>query len=290
MSEHVEIAVRLGFFGCGLLVMTLWELIAPRRRLSVRKAPRWASNLGLVAMNVVLSRFLIPITAVAAAVVAQARGWGLLHLVDWPAWVEAVLAVLAFDLAIYLQHVMFHAVPMLWRLHMVHHADLDFDVTTGLRFHTLEILLSSLIKLAAIVVIGPSALAVVIFEVLLNATSMFNHSNVRMSTNLDSLLRWFVVTPDMHRVHHSVIRREANSNFGFNLPWWDLLLGTYRAEPCEGHDAMTIGVTTIRDEHIADRLAGMLAIPFQPLAGTYSISGGSDLESIPDLSTTERRS
>jgi sterol desaturase/sphingolipid hydroxylase (fatty acid hydroxylase superfamily) len=281
MSESLEIAVRLGFFGGVLLVMSLWEVVAPLRQLTVRKGPRWASNFGLVAINVVLARLLVPITAVAGAVVAQSHQWGLLHQVDWPLWVEVVLAVLAFDLAIYLQHVMFHAVPALWRLHMVHHADLDFDVTTGLRFHTLEILLSALIKLAVVVVAGPAALAVVIFEVLLNATSMFTHSNVRMPRWLDGLLRWFVVTPDMHRVHHSVIRRETNSNFGFNFPWWDFLLGTYRAQPRYGHTAMTIGVSHLRDERQVDRLLRMLAIPFQPQTGTYAIGGGSDVESTP---------
>ena len=263
MSEQVEIAVRLGFFGSVLLVMTLWELLAPRRRLTVRKAPRWASNLGLVAMNIVLARLLVPITAAGAAVIAQTRGWGLLHQVDWPSWVEVIISVLAFDLAVYLQHVMFHAIPVLWRLHMVHHADLDFDVTTGLRFHTLEILLSACIKLAVIVVLGPSAVAVVVFEVLLNATAMFNHSNVRMTAWQDSLLRWIVVTPDMHRVHHSVIQREANSNFGFNLPWWDVLLGTYRSQPADGHEQMTIGLLHLRDEMQVDRLPGILMLPIR---------------------------
>lgn len=272
MSEQLEITVRLAFFGGVLLVMTLWELLAPRRRLTVRKSPRWASNLGLVALNVVLARLLIPTTAVAAAFVAQSRGWGLLHLIDWPTWVEVVLAVLAFDLAIYLQHVMFHAVPALWRLHMVHHADLDFDVTTGLRFHTLEILLSALIKLAVVVVVGPAVVAVVIFEVLLNATAMFNHSNVQMPARLDMLLRRLFVTPDMHRVHHSVIRREANSNFGFNLSWWDFLLGTYRAQPAMGHEGMTIGITSLRDESQVDRLPGMLLLPFGGNPGPYPIN------------------
>ncbi len=285
MSNEVEIAVRLGFFGGVLLVMTLWELFAPRRPLTVRKAPRWASNLGLVVLNVVLSRLLVPITAVAAAIFAQSRGWGVLHLIDWPSWVELALAVLAFDLAIYLQHVMFHAVPLLWRLHLVHHADLDFDVTTGLRFHTLEILLSALVKLAVVVVIGPSAVAVVIFEVLLNATAMFNHSNVRMPAWLDAALRWLVVTPDMHRVHHSVIRREANSNFGFNLPWWDFLLGTYRGQPREGHEAMTIGVSHLRDELEVDRLPRMLIIPFRSPAGTYSIGSEKESEQLSAGST-----
>ena len=263
MSEQVEIAVRLGFFGSVLLVMALWELLAPRRLLTVCKAPRWASNLSLVVLNIVMARLLVPITAVGAAVIAQTREWGLLHQVDWPSWVEVVIAVLAFDLAIYLQHVMFHAIPALWRLHMIHHADLDFDVTTGLRFHTVEILISAFIKLAVIVVLGPSAVAVVSFEVLLNATAMFNHSNVRMTAWQDRLLRWIVVTPDMHRVHHSVIQRETNSNFGFNLPWWDVLLGTYRSQPADGHEQMTIGLPNMRDEMQVDRLPGILMLPFQ---------------------------
>ena len=286
MNQQVEIAVRLGCFVGVLLVMALWELRAPRRALAVDKSPRWASNLGLVVLNTFAARLLIPITAVAAAMLAQSRGWGLLHQVDWPVWFEVVLAVLAFDLAIYLQHVMFHALPPLWRLHMVHHADLDFDVTTGLRFHTLEILLSALIKLAVVVVIGPAAVAVVIFEVLLNATAMFNHSNVRMPVWLDRLLRWLVVTPDMHRVHHSVIRSETNSNFGFNFPWWDVLLGTYRDQPDAGHETMTIGVSHLRDERQVDRLLRMLTLPFQSRTGTYPISSGS--EPSPDDSPNDQ--
>ena len=276
MSEQLEVTLRLGFFGGVLFIMTLWELLAPRRQLTLRKAPRWASNLGLVVLNGILARFLVPVSAVAAALFCESRAWGLLHLVDWPGWLEVLLAVVAFDLAIYLQHVMFHAVPALWRLHMVHHADLDFDVTTGLRFHTLEILLSAFIKLAAVTFLGPSAVAVVMFEVVLNATSMFNHSNVRMPGWLDGLLRSFVVTPDMHRVHHSVIRRETNSNFGFNLPWWDFLLGTYRAQPRDGHTVMTIGLADIRDERTADRLPRMLTIPFRSLSARYSIGGGAE--------------
>ncbi|MFO0903166.1 MAG: sterol desaturase family protein [Pirellulales bacterium] len=223
---------------------------------------RWASNLGLVVLNNLAARLVVPISAVAAAAAAESRGWGVLHLVEWPSWLEAILAVSALDLAIYLQHVMFHAVPVLWRLHRVHHADLDYDVTTGLRFHTLEILLSALIKLAAVVVIGPSPTAVVVFEVILNATAMFNHSNVRMPRSLDRLLRWFIVTPDMHRVHHSIVRRETNSNFGFNIPWWDYLSGTYCDQPAAGHEGMTIGVPELRDERQADRLLPMLALPF----------------------------
>lgn len=264
MSPRIEVTVRLGVFLGVLLLMAIWEVLAPRRPLTVGKPLRWASNLSLVVLNALLARLLIPITAVGAAVLAESRGGGLLHLVNWPHWLEIVLAILALDLAIYLQHVMFHAVPAFWRLHMVHHADLDFDVTTGLRFHSFEIILSALVKLAAVLVIGPSALAVVIFEVVLNGTSMFNHGNVRLPLRLDCYLRWIVVTPDMHRVHHSVISRETNSNFGFNLPWWDFLFGTYRSQPTAGHEKMTIGVSAVRDEREADRLGRMLLIPFRP--------------------------
>ncbi|WP_197996185.1 sterol desaturase family protein [Gimesia panareensis] len=224
---------------------------------------RWTSNLSLVLLNRTLVRIIIPVTAVSAAMYAGAHEYGLFSLVDWPLWLEVLLAVIAFDLAIYLQHVMFHAVPLFWRLHMVHHADLDLDVTTGLRFHTLEILLSTLIKLSAVLVIGSPVMAVVVFEVLLNATSMFNHSNIKLPEQFDRLLRWFVVTPDMHRVHHSVIHREINSNFGFNLPWWDYLLGTYLPQPQEGHELMKIGVRTFTDERQVERLPGMLLLPFQ---------------------------
>lgn len=276
MTPQVEAAVRLGSFVAVLLLMTVWELLAPRRGLTVRKGPRWASNLGLVIVNTLCARVLIPLTAVSAAFVAQSHYWGVLHQVGWPNSVEVVIAVIALDFAIYLQHVMFHAVPLFWRLHMVHHADLDFDVTTGLRFHTIEILLSGVIKLAAVVVIGPAPAAVVLFEVLLNATSMFNHSNVRMPQRLDRLLRLVVVTPEMHRVHHSIIRQETNSNFGFNLPWWDRLLGTYRSQPRDGHTAMTIGLTELRDELQVDRLPKMLVLPFRAKQGRYAIGGEED--------------
>jgi sterol desaturase/sphingolipid hydroxylase (fatty acid hydroxylase superfamily) len=180
--------------------------------------------------------------------------------------------VIALDLAIYLQHVMFHAVPILWRLHMVHHADLDFDISTGLRFHTIEILLSMVIKLAAIIILGAPALAVVAFEVLLNATSMFNHANARLPRWLDRVLRLLVVTPEMHRVHHSVIAQETNSNFGFNLPWWDFLFGTYRDQPAAGHEGMTIGLVQFTDERQVDRLPGMLALPFVGDPGNYPVN------------------
>lgn len=242
--------------------MALWELMAPRRHLTVRKIPRWGSNLCLTLLNTVLLRLIIPLNAVATAIAAEAGGWGLLNLTTWPSWLELLIALVILDLAVFLQHVMFHFVPLFWRLHSVHHADLDIDVTTGVRFHTLEILLSALIKMAVIAVLGPSAVAVVIFEILLNATSMFNHSNIRLPGQLDQILRLILVTPDMHRVHHSVVSREMNSNFGFNLPWWDYLMRTYRSQPEAGHEQMTIGVSFLRDETQVDRLPGILALPF----------------------------
>jgi len=221
----------------------------------------------------VLLRLVFPTAAVGFALFAARQGWGLLNAVSPPFWLALLVAVLVLDFAIYLQHVLFHAVPALWRLHRVHHADLEFDVTTGLRFHPLEILLSMAIKLAVIAALGPPALAVLIFEVLLNATSMFNHGNVRMPAGLDRVLRWLVVTPDMHRVHHSVLPHETNSNFGFNLPWWDRLLGTYRARPAAGHTGMTIGIEQFRAprELWLDRL---LLQPFRGPASGYPINRG----------------
>lgn len=262
MTEQMEVAIRLGCFGGVLAFMSIWETLAPRRRPEPGTWGRKGTHLLLVALNSLAVRLLIPVTAVSAALLCESRGWGLLHLVAWPDWGKFVLAVVALDLAIYVQHVLFHAVPIFWRLHRVHHADQEFDVTTGVRFHTLEILLSALIKLGAVLLIGPSAVAVISFEVLLNATSMFNHSNVRMPESLDRLLRWFVVTPDMHRVHHSVLRRETDSNYGFSLPWWDYLLGTYVPQPQDGHEQMRIGLEEFPDRQRVSRLAGILWIPF----------------------------
>jgi sterol desaturase/sphingolipid hydroxylase (fatty acid hydroxylase superfamily) len=256
-----------------LLTMAVWELVAPRRRLTVHKSPRWFSNLGLVALNAVLVRLILPLSVAGMAVATAARGWGLLNQWAAPLWVRFLITIIALDFVIYVQHVLFHAIPALWRLHMVHHADLDFDVTTGLRFHTIEILISTVIKIGVVLALGPPGWAVLTFEILLNGTSMFNHSNVRIPIWLDRLLRVFVVTPDMHRVHHSVDRREANTNFGFNLPWWDFLLRTYRAQPAAGHVGMQIGVSHLRDEHRVDRLPGMLALPFAGGTGDYPICG-----------------
>jgi len=267
-----EPAIRLIVFFGVLAVMALWELAAPRRSAALSRWARWPSNLGIVALNTVLVRLLLPTTAVALAMVGEREGWGFLHHVGLPGWLALTLAVIALDLVVYLQHVMVHAIPALWRLHRVHHADLHFDVTTGARFHPIEILLSMLIKLAAILVIGPSPAAVVVFEVLLNATAMFNHGNVRIPAAVDRWLRWVVVTPDMHRVHHSVEDDETNSNFGFNLPWWDRLFGTYRDQPRGGHSGMTIGIHGFRDPRQVDRLPGMLALPFLGKVTDYAIN------------------
>jgi sterol desaturase/sphingolipid hydroxylase (fatty acid hydroxylase superfamily) len=281
-----ESVIRLGCFGGVLLLMAAWEVLAPRRRLAVGRPARWLSNLGLVALDTLLVRFLVPLGAVGAALVAEERGLGLLPLAGPPRWLAVVLAVVALDLVIYLQHVLFHALPLLWRLHRVHHADLDIDATTGVRFHPLEILASLGIKVSAVILLGAPALAVLLFEVLLNATSLFNHGNVRLPAWLDRILRLVVVTPEMHRVHHSAAPDETNSNFGFNLPWWDYLLGTYRAQPRAGHEGMTVGLADLRDERVADRLPGMLALPFfglpsgpQPRAARTPPADGKPLSS-----------
>ena len=242
-----EPLIRLGAFTAVLALLIAWELLAPRRQLTVGRSRRWPSNVGVVVIDALLLRIIFPTAAVGLALIAETQGWGLLNLVAAPRWLAIVIAIIVLDLVIFSQHVLFHAVPSLWRLHRMHHADLDIDVTTGIRFHPLEILLSMVIKLGAVVVIGAPALGVMIFEVLLNATSMFNHGNVRLPTGVDRWLRRILVTPDMHRVHHSIVRQETNSNFGFNLPWWDHLFGTYRAQPVAGHGAMTIGLPVFRD-------------------------------------------
>lgn len=267
-----EPVIRLSFFFGTFAIMAIWEIVAPRRNLSTSKTWRWTSNLGVVVLNTLLARAVFPTTAVALALAAQSNGWGVLNHAAYSAWLSVPLAVIVLDFAIYLQHVMFHAVPALWRLHRMHHADLDYDVTTGARFHPIEILLSMLIKFAVILMLGPPAVAVLIFEVVLNAMAMFNHSNVRMPSLLDRLLRLVVVTPDMHRVHHSIEDDEANSNFGFNLSLWDRLFGTYKAQPEAGHQGMTIGIRDHRDAKEVDRLPGMLILPFRDKITGYAIN------------------
>jgi sterol desaturase/sphingolipid hydroxylase (fatty acid hydroxylase superfamily) len=256
-----EPVVRLGSFASVFTAMALWEALAPRRRRPVRRRLRWPGNLGIIVLNTVLLRIALPVTAVEFARIIHEHGWGLLTLVGLHGWLHVLIGFLALDLVIYLQHVAFHAVPWLWRLHRMHHADLDFDFTTGGRFHTIEIVLSMLIKFAVIALVGAPAVAVLVFEVALNATSMFNHGNAWMPLWLDRRLRWAVVTPDMHRVHHSIVQQETDSNFGFNLPWWDRLFGTYRDQPAAGHDGITIGINAFRTESEL-RLHRMLIQPF----------------------------
>jgi len=262
-----EPAIRVAAFLGVALVMALWEIAAPRRGRRLPLVRRWVGNLGIVVLNSALVRLLFPLAVVGFALQAEARGWGLLALAPVPYWAKVAVAVVALDLAIYLQHVLFHAVPALWRLHRMHHADLDFDFTTGVRFHPIEILLSVGLKFLAVAAIGAPAVAVLIFEIVLNATSMFNHGDVRLPRALDAALRWLVVTPDMHRVHHSIVRAETDSNFGFNLPWWDRLFGTYRAQPAAGHEAMTIGIPQFRDPAEL-RLDRMLWQPFRAALDT----------------------
>ncbi|MFO8024502.1 sterol desaturase family protein [Thiohalophilus sp.] len=264
--------IRLGFFFGILALIGLWEMVAPRRALTASKVVRWGSNLGIVVLNTVVLRLLFPAAAVGMAFFAGEQGWGIFNYYTVPYWLAVIVSVIVLDFVVWLQHIMVHAIPLFWRLHRMHHADLDFDVTTGARFHPLEILLSMLIKFSAIIVLGPPIVAVVIFEVLLNATAMFNHGNIRLPLKLDRVLRWFVVTPDMHRVHHSVEDDEANSNFGFNLPWWDRLFGTYRDQPRGGHDGMTIGIRKYREPQQVSWLYGMLVLPFKGKISDYAIN------------------
>jgi sterol desaturase/sphingolipid hydroxylase (fatty acid hydroxylase superfamily) len=261
LLEH-ESALRLGLFALVLGLMATWEWAAPRRALAHSRLRRWRTNLGLVAFNALLLRVLLPTTAIGVAELAHANGWGLLNYAAVNGWAGVVIAALALDLVIYVQHVLFHAVPVLARLHQVHHADPDFDATTGLRFHPFEIMLSMLIKFAAIVALGAPALAVLLFELALNLTAVFNHGNVRLPGVLDVWLRRVVVTPDMHRVHHSMLKAERDSNYGFCLAIWDRVFGTYVNQPAAGHDGMQIGMPNIQDTRVSTSFSGALAIPF----------------------------
>ena len=266
-----EFIIRLIFFVGVFSVVAVGELTLPRRALVTSKSARWFTNIAITIINTALLRLIFGAAAIMMALYASQHQWGLFNNIHIPYWVAIVVSVIVLDFVIYLQHVMFHAVPAFWRLHMMHHADLDFDVTTGSRFHPIEILLSMLIKIAAVAVLGAPAVAVLIFEILLNATSMFNHGNIRLPLSLDRLLRFFVVTPDMHRVHHSVFPAETNSNFGFNMPWWDRLMGTYRSQPSLGHEGMTIGLNQFRDP-LALTLARLLILPFIGALGNYPIN------------------
>jgi len=268
----MEVALRLGSALAIFAAMAVWEWRKPRLTLAQDRRQRWPINLGITVLDVVLVRLTVGAAVVQASLLAGERGWGLFHLLDVPGWVAFTASWALLDFAIYLQHILVHAVPVLWRLHQVHHADLGFDVTTGLRFHPLEIFLSLGVKVACVAAIGPPVGAVILFEVLLNGGSLFNHGNVALPLNVDQWLRWLIVTPDMHRVHHSAVPAETNSNFGFSVSIWDRLCGTYRAQPAAGHEGMTLGVAHLRDPA---RL-GLLRLLWLPVAGpigNYSFRG-----------------
>lgn len=258
---EADTIIRLGAFLGVFAILSTAEVFVPRRQLTTSKSRRWFANLAIVALNPLSVALVYPVLPVGVALLASEQGWGLLNQWALPYGLEVLIGVVALDLVVYTQHVLHHAIPVLWRLHMVHHADLDFDMTTGLRFHPIEIIVSMAIKLSAVAALGAPPLAVLIFEVALNATSMFNHSNIRFPEKLDRVLRLFVVTPDMHRVHHSVIIRETNSNYGFNLPWWDRLFGTYKAQPAKEHTDMVIGLSQFRDPQRLT-LPRLLILPF----------------------------
>ncbi|MDZ7760425.1 MAG: sterol desaturase family protein [Desulfovermiculus sp.] len=266
-----ETLIRLGAFLCVFSVLAAGEIFLPRRRLTTSKGRRWFANLTIVALNPLSVALVYPVLPVGVALLASERGWGLLNQWAFPFWFEVFIGVVAMDVVVYAQHVLHHAIPVLWRLHMVHHADLDFDMTTGLRFHPMEIIVSMAIKLLAVVSLGASPLAVLIFEVALNATSMFNHSNIRIHAKIDRILRLLVVTPDMHRIHHSVVIRETNSNYGFNLSWWDRLLGTYKDQPAKGHMDMVIGLSQFRNPQKLS-LPRLLILPFTGDPGRVPIN------------------
>jgi len=256
-----EVSIRLGAFLGIFILVALWELLAPRRILTVSKIIRWYSNLGITVINSCLLRWGFPILAVNMAILAQEKQWGVINNIETPSWLTVILSVVALDFIVYLQHVMFHQVPAFWHLHRMHHTDLDIDLTTGARFHPIEIILSMVIKLTVVIALGLPPVAVVVFEVLLNVMAMFNHGNIYIPSEIDRVLRWFLVTPDMHRIHHSVIPQETNSNYGFNLSWWDRLLGTYRQQPQNGHENIELGLAIFRDPKFLN-LHWLLIQPF----------------------------
>lgn len=258
-----EPMLRLGCFLAVFALMASWEALKPCRIRRYSRWFRWSNNLGLVVLNSVLVRLLFPIAAVGMAQYAAEQGIGLFNWLQLPVAISLILAVVLLDLAIYLQHVVFHKVPWFWALHKVHHADPDYDVTTGARFHPVEIVLSLLIKMVVVVVLGAPAVAVIIFEVILNASAMFNHANVQLPRRIDQWLRRVLVTPDMHRVHHSVIRSETDSNYGFALSWWDRLFATYKQAPQAGQQGMDIGQSNLRDPKQICRLDGLLTLPLK---------------------------
>jgi sterol desaturase/sphingolipid hydroxylase (fatty acid hydroxylase superfamily) len=266
-----ETLIRLGAFAATFFAIALGEALVPRRPRMHTRAARWPANIDVSILDSIAVRIMLPLEAVGFAGFCAEHRWGLMNLVAMPRSLAAIASVVVLDLVIYLQHVMFHAIPALWRVHRMHHSDLEFDVSTGIRFHPIEIAISLGIKLTAIAALGTPAVGVLAFEVLLNATSLFNHANLGVPPAADAMIRRLIVTPDMHRVHHSIVVRETNSNFGFNLTWWDRLLGTYRAQPAAGHLAMTIGIEDFRDPREL-KLSPMLVQPWRGTPGNYPIN------------------
>lgn len=259
-----EASLRLGFFVSILLFMMLVEALFPRKRRALKRSHRWLSNFLLIVIDGLCVRLIFPIVAVGVAALSAQKGWGLFNYTDWPVWLEITLVIIILDMLIYWQHVAFHHVPFFWAFHKVHHVDRDIDVTTGFRFHPIEIVISLIYKMCLVMLLGVPILAVIIFEIILNGCAMFNHSNVKLPLSLDRVLRRFIVTPDMHRVHHSTIMPETNSNYGFNLSIWDRIFGSYTAQPRQGHDAMVIGL----DEHQTSGPASLiwsLLLPFKAI-------------------------
>lgn len=256
-----EVFIRIGFFLGTLFLLAILEYLFPKRGKFGYQGTRWFSNLAIVAINTFFVRLIYPLLAVDVALIAQQRGWGVFNHFHYEGWAAFFIGVVILDFAIYLQHVIFHYVPVLWRFHKMHHADLDFDVTTGTRFHPVEILLSMAIKMGVVIVFGISYLAVLAFEVILNASSLFTHTNLLIPKKIEKIIRLLFVTPDMHRVHHSIYREETNSNFGFNLSIWDRVCGTYRSRPKDGHLKMTIGIEEFRKPKFL-KLGWLFAIPF----------------------------
>jgi sterol desaturase/sphingolipid hydroxylase (fatty acid hydroxylase superfamily) len=259
MPFDTEPVVRLSIFLVVFAALALWERWAPARALSVARSVRWQANLGLGLINMLVVRLIVPGSAIAVAALAAEAGWGLFNRLLVPGWAAVVLSVVVLDLIVYFQHVLFHSVPTLARLHAVHHADPDFDLTTGIRFHPLEILLSALIKIAAVAALGAPVAAVLAFEVVLNATALFNHANVSLPGRLEPWVRRVLVTPDMHRIHHSVVEAERNSNYGSCLSVWDRLLGTLTPA---AHGKLEIGLADWRDRQRIATLSGVLRMPF----------------------------
>jgi len=257
-----ETEIRIGCFLGIFIVIAIIEIVVPRRPLIVKKSLRWFGNLSVQLVNGVIPRLLFPILPVGMAALCTQKGWGLLNTVPLPAAAAILLSLLVLDLAIYAQHILFHRVDLFWRLHRMHHTDMDLDLTSALRFHPLEIVISLLIKMAVVASLGPPAVAVLIFEVILNGMAMFNHGNFKILEKLDACLRKIIVTPDMHLVHHSIVRQESNHNFGFNISWWDRLFGTYQAEPSAGREGMIIGLTGFLDVRYA-RFLKMILNPFE---------------------------